>query len=76
MTQGSMPEPGTLISTRDVADMLGITSTTVIRLVENGDIPAYKIGGVWRFRREDIKAYFESSRYQPGQKIDADKEDK
>jgi excisionase family DNA binding protein len=40
--------------------MLGVTSRTVIRLVERNEIPGFKVGDVWRFYREDIQYYIDA----------------
>jgi excisionase family DNA binding protein len=50
----------TPISTREAAKMLGVTSRTVIRLVERNEIPGFKVGDVWRFYREDIQYYIDA----------------
>ncbi len=50
-----MPEK--LISIREVADYLKISEEEVKRLVDAGEIPAYKIGDTFlRFRKEQIDA--------------------
>ncbi|MFA5142860.1 MAG: helix-turn-helix domain-containing protein [Candidatus Omnitrophota bacterium] len=50
-----MPEK--LLSIKEVADYLKITEEEVKRLVDVGEIPAYKIGDTFlRFRREQIDA--------------------
>lgn len=46
-----------LLSIREVADYLKISEEEVKRLVDIGEIPAYKIGGTFlRFRKEHIDA--------------------
>ena len=46
-----------LLSIREVADHLKISEEEVKRLVDLGEIPAYRIGGTFlRFRREQIDA--------------------
>lgn len=47
----------TPISTSEAAKILGVTSRTVIRLVERGEISGWRVGEVWRFNREDIEEY-------------------
>lgn len=50
-----MPEK--LFSIKEVADYLKISEEEVKRLVDIGEIPAYKIGGSFlRFRREQLDA--------------------
>jgi len=39
----------------DVAAYLKIAENTVIRRVENGDLPGEKVGGSWRFDRVEIE---------------------
>jgi len=46
-----------LLSIKEVADHLKISEEEVKRLVDMGEIPAYKIGGTFlRFRKEHIDA--------------------
>lgn len=48
-----MPEK--LLSIREVADYLKLSEEEVKRLVDIGEIPAYKIGGTFlRFRKEQL----------------------
>lgn len=50
-----MPEH--LLSIKEVAEYLGVSEEEVKRLVDAGEIPAYKIGDSFlRFRREQIDA--------------------
>ncbi|MBN1954842.1 MAG: helix-turn-helix domain-containing protein [Anaerolineae bacterium] len=49
-----MPE---FLSIKDVADYLGVEYKTVYRLVRKAAIPAAKVGGVYRIRKEDVDAY-------------------
>ncbi|MFA4981158.1 MAG: helix-turn-helix domain-containing protein [Candidatus Omnitrophota bacterium] len=50
-----MPEK--LMSIKEVADYLKVSEEEVMRLVDIGEIPAYKIGGSFlRFRKEQIDA--------------------
>lgn len=59
------------IDTKEVAEMLGVTSRTVTRLAERGEIPGFKVGDVWRFHRQDILDYIEQQKHKrrpPSQK--------
>lgn len=40
----------------DLCHSLGIGRTTAYRLLRN-EIPAFKIGNKWRYRREDLEKY-------------------
>lgn len=44
----------------DVATYLKITEKTAYRLVSEGKIPGFKVGGSWRFNREEILAWAKS----------------
>lgn len=46
--------------------MLGITPRTLYRLVDKGDLPAYRFGRVIRLRRGEVEAFIESRRIEPG----------
>ena len=47
-----------LLTIRDVSLILGISEKEVIELAEQGQIPAYKIGGVYlRFKRQQIDEF-------------------
>lgn len=48
------------IDAKEAAKMLGVTSRTVLRLVERGEIAGFKVGDVWRFYRKDIQQYIDS----------------
>lgn len=51
-----------LFTVRDVSLYLGITEKEVMDLAEGGQLPAYKVGGVYlRFKRDQIEQYRASS---------------
>jgi excisionase family DNA binding protein len=56
------------LSTKQVAEMLGLHPKTVLHMAERGEIPAYKIGELWKYKRSEIEAYFDSRRHEPEQK--------
>jgi excisionase family DNA binding protein len=39
----------------EVADYLRVHPTTIYRLVKTRRLPAFRVGGDWRFNREDIE---------------------
>jgi excisionase family DNA binding protein len=51
-----------LISTNEVAKYLGISYSTVRRLVYDGSLTAYKIRGKIRFSIDEVMSYIESTR--------------
>jgi excisionase family DNA binding protein len=62
----AMARPSGWLSTTEVRDLLGITLRTLYRLIDEGQIPAYKIGRVIRMKDEDVQAFLERSRIEPG----------
>ena len=54
------------LSTQEAARRLGITTRTLYRFVDQGEIPAYRMGRVIRVQASDVDAYIERSRIQPG----------
>ena len=61
-----VPEEPTWLGTQDAARHLGITARTLYRLIDEGEIPAYKLGRVLRLKLADVSAFLESARVQPG----------
>jgi excisionase family DNA binding protein len=47
------------MTVRDVADYLNVNEKTVYRLAQRRDLPAFKVAGAWRFKREDIDLWIE-----------------
>ena len=54
------------LSTADAAKRLGITARTLYRFIDQGDIPAYRFGRVIRLKQDEVDAFIDSSRIQPG----------
>ena len=50
------------LSIKEVAEYLGVDYKTIYRLVQQAEIPAGKVGGIYRIRRQDVDAYFERQR--------------
>jgi excisionase family DNA binding protein len=48
-----------VLTIRDVAEYLKVTEKTVYGLAQQNRIPAFKVGGQWRFRRKDLDAWIE-----------------
>lgn len=45
-----------LYTTNEVHEALGVSRKTIRRMIDSGELPALKIGTVWRFREDDILA--------------------
>jgi excisionase family DNA binding protein len=55
----------TLLTTREVARYLHVVPITIYRMIDRGDLPAIKVGHVWRIRRQDLEDYLRRSASQP-----------
>ena len=49
-----------ILTVKELARYLKLNEKTAYRLVSNGDLPGFKVGGSWRFRKTDIDAWIES----------------
>ena len=50
-----------ILTLDEVAVYLKAGKRTVYRLAASGEIPAFKLGGTWRFRRSDLDQWIASS---------------
>ncbi len=50
-----------LLTTRQLMDLLQLDRTTIYRMVNDGRLPALRVGGQWRFSRQAIQALLEQS---------------
>lgn len=48
-----------LMTLQDVAEYLQVKERTIYQWAQKGDIPAFKLGNVWRFKRQDIDLWIE-----------------
>ncbi len=48
---------GEILTIREVAGFLKVTERTIYRLAAAKKIPAFKVGGTWRFSRVDIDSW-------------------
>lgn len=53
--------PERALTVDELADYLHVHRRTVIRLVERGEIPALRLGRIYRFDPERIRALFDGS---------------
>ncbi|MGH9246113.1 MAG: helix-turn-helix domain-containing protein [Acidimicrobiales bacterium] len=57
---------GEWLSTPEAARFLGIVPRTLYRLIDSGQLAAYRFGRVIRIKEEDLKGFVEASRLKPG----------
>ena len=56
-----------LLTTQQVADRIGITTATVLRRVDDGKLPAFRIASnALRFDPDEVDAFLEGTRTVPG----------
>jgi excisionase family DNA binding protein len=46
-----------VLTPREAAEYLKVHVRTIYRLVKNSEIPGRKVGGSWRFKREDLEEW-------------------
>ena len=56
----------TWLSTKEAARRLGIANRTLYRLIDDGQIAAYKFGRVIRNQEADVAGFIERARIAPG----------
>jgi PTS system nitrogen regulatory IIA component len=53
-----------LLTIDDVAEFLQVNPMTIYAWVRDGKIPAFKIGKVWRFKKEEIEKWLKGKKYK------------
>ncbi len=47
---------------KEVAEYLKLAEKTAYRLAAEGKLPGFKVGGSWRFKREDVQSWIEEQK--------------
>jgi excisionase family DNA binding protein len=56
-----MPDrEGEILTLDEVAVYLKAGKRTVYRLVQQGEVPGFKLGGTWRFRRAELDRWIDA----------------
>lgn len=64
-----MAEPeGEILTLDEVAVYLKAGKRTVYRLAAEGKLPAFKLGGTWRFRKADLEQWIAQQTTRDGQR--------
>ena len=50
-----------ILTIRELAQYLKVNERTIYRLVSGKKIPAFKVGGSWRFRQSDVDTWIEEN---------------
>lgn len=57
MVQRSKTPQQEILTVEEVATYLKVTERSIYTLLSREEIPAFKVGGAWRFRRDEIEAW-------------------
>lgn len=49
-----------IMTVKELAEYLKLNEKTAYRLVSEGKIPGFKVGGSWRFQRAEIQNWIEA----------------
>jgi excisionase family DNA binding protein len=55
-----------LLTVREVADAMRISTMTVYRLIKAGDLPAIRVGKHFRIRESDLSQYLDAQTVRGG----------
>lgn len=61
---GSTDSDGEILTLDEVAAFLKAGKRTVYRFAQSGNIPAFKLGGTWRFRRSELERWIDENSNQ------------
>ena len=64
MRQNGAKSAAEIMTLRDVARYLGLHVMTVYKLTREGRVPAAKIGGQWRFKRDVLDQWLETQMHR------------
>ena len=56
-----------ILTLREVAEYLKLAEKTAYRLAVDGKLPGFKVGGSWRFKREDVFSWIENQKIDSNQ---------
>lgn len=55
---------GDILYFKDVQFLLGISKSTLLKLLHNGSIPAFKVGRQWRFNKDELLRFTRTSQIE------------
>ena len=65
MRPNDTDHPTELITLSELATFLNVSERTIYDWIQQGEVPAYKLGGAWRFRMEEIDGWLALQRTGP-----------
>ena len=64
MVEDGVQDPNEVLDPKGVAGILKVSTRTVLRLAERGELPYFRVGDLWRFQKKDVDAYIERNKQQ------------
>lgn len=58
MAEMNINEPW--VSTKEIAEHLGVTMETVRKWIKAGNIPCSRVGKLWKFKKSEVDAWVKS----------------
>lgn len=49
-----MADDHEILTMKEICDLLKVHPSTIYKLIKQGEIPAFRIGSEWRFRRDTM----------------------
>jgi excisionase family DNA binding protein len=62
----SLSDISPILTVRELSAYLRVHPTTIYRLLRKGQLPAFKVGGDWRFNIEEIDRWCVERQKKPG----------
>ena len=59
-----MTKPKQVMTVKEIAEFLDVHPMTIYKYVQDGRIPAFKIGASWRIRRDSIKKWMDDNEHK------------
>ncbi|HSE84773.1 MAG TPA: helix-turn-helix domain-containing protein [Candidatus Binatia bacterium] len=63
-----------LLTLSEAANLLQVSTRTLQRMIRNGELPAFKVGGQWRVRETQLRQWVEN-RESPLVKLEKERGD-
>ena len=52
-------DPLTLLTIKEAAEALRLSTRTVHRMIKSKELPSFKVGGQWRLRESELQKWLE-----------------
>ena len=64
-----MTQLSDLLTVKEVAEILRVSQPTVLRMIEDGELPAIRVRNQWRIRRAELDAYLQRGGSSGGNRL-------